>query len=294
MTEGNDVARVIECLRAGALGTYLPNQALIRLSRDASFWLQANQPTLGRLGVFLHEYAHFLHNFSTITGIYEFIAQLRLLKLFMNTVDKTGRSHGSMVLDSESQRELKCVLEWRNHLTGCQRIPFSSGHTQDARITVRGITSQDRAIQLGSSKVPILRVQVRVAVDSRSWHSEEINLEPGSHMLMEGLAWELERMLFIGQGVSTDDLDQQFRLFPYRISRALFEQIANHLPSSEVMAKILLLSLQTSDPGNTFIENAKLFRKELDTGGRTTCSKDRARCDGQIQHHGRGHKNTHY
>lgn len=78
--KSNDVDQFEEHLNTTTLGSYTRNLAIIRLSRDASYWFEENEPTIDRLAVFIHEYVHYLHNFSTIAGIYDFIAQIRLAR----------------------------------------------------------------------------------------------------------------------------------------------------------------------------------------------------------------------
>jgi hypothetical protein len=113
-----DVAVVADHLPSTTLGIYHRNHCLIRLKQDFSFWNPDNEPTLGRLSVFVHEYFHFIHNFSTIVGLYDFVVHLRLLRPFCNTVGFDGRSMGSSVLDSEARNEIQSLLTWRNHLRG--------------------------------------------------------------------------------------------------------------------------------------------------------------------------------
>lgn len=164
-----DLTLLTAHLDAGALGSYLTNQGLIKLSRDASFWLEENEPTLARFGVFLHEYAHFLHNFSTVAGIYEFVSQVRLLKLFMHTVGASGRSHGSSALNAGEQQELAAVTEWHRHLAGDMKQPYSALHRRsDTLLSVRDIRQAQRSIHLGARDVLLGQVEVKLAVNSAS------------------------------------------------------------------------------------------------------------------------------
>lgn len=80
---------------------------------------------------------------------------------------------------------------------------------------------------------------------------------------MEGLAWELERLLVVTHGGDSASVDQDLPVFPYKTSRMIFEGISRHSPGSEEMAKIIILALQTTDPGASFVDIAQLFSQQL-------------------------------
>ena len=102
------IAFVSDYLHSRTLGTYKSNLALITLQREASFWIANNESTVEHWCMFAHEYAHFLHNFSTIAGLYDFVPHLRLMGLFVRTVDVNGTSHGTDALtEQEEQRRLR-------------------------------------------------------------------------------------------------------------------------------------------------------------------------------------------
>jgi hypothetical protein len=124
-------------LESGAVGYYKTNWALISLIRSRSFWVAENEPTVERLCLFAHEYAHYLHNFSTIAGLYDFIAQLRFDRLFIRTVDSSGQANGMLVLDETERAEFGTLMKWRRHLRGDIGFPFDETyHRRDVKIRV--------------------------------------------------------------------------------------------------------------------------------------------------------------
>lgn len=243
-------------LQAEVLGTYSTDHALIRLARDASFWLEGNEPTVERLAVFLHEYAHFLHNFSTIAGFYGFIAQLRLLALFINTVDSSGRSLGDGVLSSDARRELENVLAWKKHLVGTVSHPWKSSLGTDATvITLREVSRHSQTISFPRQTFEVHGASVKLTTPLG-----DTEVIVGSQMLMEGLAWELERLVYVNHRADSTGLDRRYPVFPYKLPRVIFEGICSRALSPEEMSRVLLLVLQCSDPGSAFIAMAEAMR----------------------------------
>lgn len=242
-------------------GSYLVNRALIRLSMEASFWLRTNEPTIERLSIFIHEYAHYLHNFSTIAGIYEFIADLRRARLFINTVDQHGRSHGHAALGDAEKREYASAVAWRDHLSGNTIAPYSeSYHVRDVKFSLESVKRIEFPVLLGPQSFTFVQVLLNVAVSSASAPTESVQVRLGSHVLMEGLAWEIEHMLYQSVGLDSHPMEGRIPAFPYTFCRQVFESVSCIKPSREILAKALLLALQSSDPGSSFVAICEAFK----------------------------------
>lgn len=252
-----------ELLAASSLGLYFTDHAIIRLSHDASFWVEDNEPTLDRLAVFIHEYAHYLHNFSTGAGVYGFIATLRLLALFMSTVGEDGASIGSTALAPEAAAEFDGVARWRRHIAGAQLAPMGMASISWSDLQVGEIKRISENIPLASQILDVKSANVTLKL-GRSETAPVADFALGAHVLMEGLAWEIERVLFISEGRGAAQLDITVPAWPYKIPRVIFEQVAGTALSSEMMAKVLLLALQSTDPGDAFIELAQVFKDNVE------------------------------
>ncbi len=260
------VEEISRVLRAHVQGSYVTHQAIIKLGKDASFWLDGNEPTLARLAVFLHEYAHYLHNFSTVTGVYEFILQLRCLRLFMNTVGASGTSHGDAALGVEEKNELIALGLWQRHLAGGVQDASHGLKFPQGQLSVDAIRTGREPISAASQKIEALWGEVDVLVKLGPKQPQPRTIRLGSEVLMEGIAWEIERILFISQGEDTADLDARIPDYPYKLARVVFEDIAKYEPTSAHIARILLLALQSSNPGFSFLELAQKAR-DLHAGG---------------------------
>ncbi len=250
-----DISEVSDHLRAATAGTYQLNHGLIRLSRDYSFWNPDNTPTVGRLAVFVHEYLHFVHNFSTIAGLSDFDVQLRLLHPFCNTVETDGLSAGSSVLDAVHGHETQQLLEWRTHLRGhvgneitIELKPLRA-HPQFVKYA-----STKRIVHVGGSDIECHGVVVTFDKSSHFPGESAFEMSIGSDILMEGCALEAECMLFERAGLSANALRRGAPVYPYQTARAIFEGIVGVAPSSIFLCSLCLLALQSTDPGDAFIQ----------------------------------------
>ncbi|MDR6474613.1 hypothetical protein J2778_002107 [Paraburkholderia graminis] len=263
-----DVAEVADHLRSTTLGIYHRNHCLIRLKQDYSFWNPENEPTLGRLSVFVHEYFHFIHNFSTIVGLYDFVVQLRLLRPFCNTVGFDGRSVGSSVLGSEARNEIRGLLTWRNHLRGGARRQIADALKRSpAHPSFVGFRHVTRRVRLAAQEIDCRSVLVAFDGAALGMDSPSVEVVLGSEILMEGCAVEAECMLFARNGVSADEVLRVIPAYPYRTARTIFEGIVGASPSNRFLCSICLLALHSTDPGDAFIEIAyscKSGGKEID------------------------------
>lgn len=266
--KSNDVDQFEEHLNTTTLGSYTRNLAIIRLSRDASYWFEENEPTIDRLAVFIHEYVHYLHNFSTIAGIYDFIAQIRLARCFMQSVGMNGRSRGISAISPEAVKLYEGTLVWQAHIRGDQKAPFNILlHGKNAIISFKTVGRSSSTIQVPNQDIPVYDAYVTLEISGGASQSETGTIKLGSSIIMEGLAWEVERLLYLRENGSTVELDNRVPFNPYKLCRLIFESLTNTTPTSHTMAKVCLLALQASDPGDSFIEIASAIKEKTTSNG---------------------------
>lgn len=260
---GNNIELIENYLNAVRLGTYSRNHAIIHLSRDASYWFRENEPTLQRLSVFIHEYVHYLHNFSTIAGIYDFVAQLRMTGAFMQSVGVEGLSKGIQEIGSEAKAHFESSCKWQYHLRGDDDIPPSFKPVSAAsKIALLEIERGNSLIKFPNQEISVYNACAKLKIDMGSFNVGQTEITLGSSIILEGLAWEIERLLYLNNTGSTNELDGTFPSTPYKLCRLLFESITGKVPTSSLMAKICLLALQSSDPGANFIAIASAFSQQ--------------------------------
>src|SRR5690242_11736000 len=92
------------------LGAYAPNQFLITLGSDFELvdasGSRVPNPSWETLGVFGHEYMHYVDNISTLAGATSFVLSQQLAASLSATMDPDGSSRGSFGLSQEQQDAL--------------------------------------------------------------------------------------------------------------------------------------------------------------------------------------------
>ncbi|WOB11330.1 hypothetical protein [Piscinibacter gummiphilus] len=255
---GAEEAEFSEYLRGVALGSYARNHSLIRLGRDASFWHPENEPTLHRFAVFVHEYLHFIHNYSTVVGLYDFFVQLRLVRLYCSTVDSEGKSHGERVLSSGEQEESRSVLAWRRHLRGSAGgNALNALRRAKAHPPLMRIESSDFQLVIGPQKIDAHHVSAIFDASELGVGLASIEIQLGGDVLMEGCAIEAECLLYEKFGASAGEVRKQLPAYPYLTARAVFEGIAGFSPTSGFLCRVCVLALQSTDPGAAFVQLAE-------------------------------------
>lgn len=104
-------------------GTYSPNRAFIRLTKACVYWQPGWSGRPEDFAVFLHEYAHYLHNFSTGAGVNYFLYELETVQLFLMTVGPDGTSKGISALEPRWQEHYRLLQQLRGRLRGDFHLP---------------------------------------------------------------------------------------------------------------------------------------------------------------------------
>jgi hypothetical protein len=89
---------------------------------------------------------------------------------------------------------------------------------------------------------------------------ENIEIQLGSEVLMEGCAVETECVLFEKSGASAGEVRREVPAYPYQTARAVFEGIAGFSPTSEFLCRVCVLALQSTDPGDALVQLAEACR----------------------------------
>jgi hypothetical protein len=256
-----DLALREQYLRSTAAGHYTTNQVLITLSPQYSFWFKDNEPTLERWCIFAHEFAHCLHNFSTIAGLWDFVTYLKLTRFFVGTVGADGRSRGRDALSEPERRDCHNTIFCLRHLRGTARAFNPDYHRNDVQIKITGVNYRKKTILLSTQPEPVEldSAFVSFTVWTPRTPAENCTILFGSWHIMEALAHEIERIILAANHVDVALVDQRTPTYPYKLGRFLFEHCANLTPSSEVLARACLMALQSTDPGATFIDIATAF-----------------------------------
>ena len=122
-------------LESSYAGSYSPNRAFIRLNKQSAFWKSGVSSSPKEYAIFLHEYTHYLHNFSTIAGISDFLHELRAAQFFLMTVGDDGTSEGWSDLGKSAQEDYDATQQLRGVLRGDFGLPDQAAiHRKDVRL----------------------------------------------------------------------------------------------------------------------------------------------------------------
>lgn len=249
-------------------GVYKINASVIRLDPGVSIWATGNEPALANLGVFVHEYIHYLQNFSTYSGVLDFVCHARLGRIFSRAVNENGLCEGSGVLSSEDKKYFSELIRFITHLRGSQsveRMPVTGG----GGVSIASFEYEMRKSQYDFENGPLEGSSVFMTVrgEGPSGLFETKPFQFGSTCISEGMAWEIERTLYLSDANLSVEMEKSLPFYPYRFPRAFFEKCTGKSPTTSDFVKICIMSLQTSEPGATFVDIAMQYKEALDKGG---------------------------
>lgn len=241
---------------ASVLGAYRVNLSWIRLNADMSIWLEHEDgDTLRRFALFAHEYLHYLHNYSTVAGICEFVCHLKLARLLITASTDDGQCLGSAALTQEELRDYAQLIQWQLHLRGDCRLSMAAdvhGNTFALHVVNVQRTPFEITVQ-GQALIPE-RAEVTARIESSLAEPVTERFQLGYWVITEGIAHAMEKMIVAAAGRSTADLEASTPTFPYKVSERVIQARTGLVPTAEQALKIGLLALQSGDCGASFIE----------------------------------------
>lgn len=249
-------------LESSTAGIYALNKAFIRLQRPCAFWRPDVAASDETYAVFLHEYAHYIHNFSTIAGICDLLYELRTAYFFLQTVGADGLSPGVSALDEEAQRGYRSTQELRGLLRGDGRLPSSTAlHRRGVDICYLGHRACNVSIVVpGQDDVVAGKIEVDLNLSSESADDSRHTFKFGSTFLLEGVAFELECLHLEARGRDVRAHASTVNPVPYKVARHVLEGITGKVVSHAECMRVCLLALQSTDAGASFIEIAEILR----------------------------------
>ncbi len=183
--------------------------------------------------IFLHEYLHFFHNLSTISGFYEFYLRLYIFLIFRETVDIHGYCNSSKKLSHRKQVWLQTYYNIDKTLNGDN---LTKNFDID-KITNLKHEFVSHVFQLENGKSIVSNIQVNF-----NYKNEKVEYNIGLTAILETIAYEM--MIEINPQI---EFSRNIPLIPYNILKMVLEKHMGNI-SREFLVKILILSLQFNDP----------------------------------------------
>jgi hypothetical protein len=233
-----------------ALASYLPESMLITLSPAVSL-LDSAGNLVGfsnplSFSYFFHEYVHYLHNISTVSGIGAFINTVELWRTFRITIDDTGLSEGSAALSRSQQDHLATLRAVLNGTRGSN--PPATNITNPTKLRINSIRPEAIAKSQQGDLVTVLICDAEV---SDSSNTESCVVQLGTLELLEGVAWLLEKRA--AQAVDPTVAISEPPVFPYRVVEAAIDHAVPGL-SEEAIICCVLSALQSTDAPDAFLQ----------------------------------------
>lgn len=244
----------------GVAGSYTPNHFLIELTNQTPFLINAKTPNMEYFPVFMHEYWHYLHNITTISGFRAFTLAQLILPHFASTL--VGRE-SSKTLGKESTEYTTTLLSLfylRDGVAG----PKNPWAKNPRRFSVSDIIERGQPFAIGGYTSTEPLVSLEVDGIAQNGHNYRGVFDFGSLAIEESVAWMIE-----------DKIGDERQLprtrpppFPYTTAqRALnFMMQGRDTTSYFYPAALGTLSLLHTSPGTEFISIGRDFAKAINSG----------------------------
>ena len=210
------------------LGSYFSHEFCIELAHDKRLVDAAGRPIdplpAETLAVFGHEYFHYLQNISTVSGFAGYHATQQLLAIFSKTIDRSGRSRGSVALEDDDQRRVAEIVDYLDAVEG-EGAPEAIDDPDEVAslVSVREPELHQRVLPMGGGDVTLSELVVTCSVRMVDGAQRDVDYRLGILAIEEGMAFEIDRIL---AGVDGAVVDQDAAPpFPYFALRRLAEHL---------------------------------------------------------------------
>lgn len=251
-------------MRATAIASYMPESMLIRIGPELRIYneqgLPEPLPTADALGYFFHEYAHYLHNISTTSGIAAFINTLELWRTFRHTIGANGHGAGSAGLSPDWKTHLTELLAYLDAARQNHSPPLSAV-ISPAFLTVSAFRLET---DVQGTDGPLLGALICDAkIRDKGGQAEALTIKVGTLELLEGAAWLLEKRMV--EAVHAGRTAEPPPIFPYRVAEAIAASAVPGISEDCVLACILT-ALQSSDAPAALLDVLAIARAAADDG----------------------------
>jgi hypothetical protein len=220
------------------IADYLPQSMFIRLHPLLKVFHDDSTldrfPSAAAYGFFFHEFVHFLHNVSTVSGLAGFVNTLELWRCFRQTIEPGGFSVGRATDD-----HLKTLTAW---LDAARRVERPKASVRPHSLTILSVAEKAEASEKSDSLLHALVCDAKVS-DERG-NSEDIEIRIGTVELLECAAWLLEERLV--EAISPSERINPVPIFPYRLVESLADYMVPGINKETVIACVLA-ALQDAD-----------------------------------------------
>ncbi|CAI2041595.1 Uncharacterised protein [Serratia fonticola] len=222
------------------IASYLPESQIITLSKDFPALDDPNELkgfiTPVQLGIFFHEWIHFLHNVSTFNGLSSFSIQVVLWSNFRLTMNEQGVSIGSeeIALDKVGYNKNFISYLYSNRKKNKGFLPAQA---QPNELSFKNIELLDSVVVDGEViGISIIKCEV-------DYGGNIYDIDIGTFEILESVAFMLESKLIL----EMNGVPEKAPICPYHLVEGLATEISPSL-DKDIIICCMLASLQTNDP----------------------------------------------
>jgi hypothetical protein len=249
--------------RVGRVGAYHPHRFLISFDATVPF-LKANRTRARRyFHLFAHEYFHYWHNLSTISGFKLFAYTQHLLAAFTATLvgKQDSLSVGSAGLAPDQLHHPSELLALAIDLDGEGAPKAEFLFNLDVSMVVTGATAdQHQEAPWHNARVPNPSMLLALTTILPNGTAHQGQLRLGAYAIEEGIALLVEEHVagYIGDAKLDPVPD-----YPYRLLERTIEHIVGTRPSPFIAAALGTLALLSTFPGPVLAILADLYKSAL-------------------------------
>lgn len=258
----------IERRSEDAAGAYTPNHFLLRLDRDTPFVSRGSEPNFKspHFSVFVHEYWHYWHNISTLSGLKDFAYSLAALCHFSRTLQGgNGKSLGSEALSDADRADLAGGTAIQQYHTGDPGPPkFAWAFGVDCSVESWQPVVHECTLKGGVARAQTTELTVKVTEAGKP--SCMCKFEVGSLAIEESVTLAVERAIATGLGLP---FDSTVPVFPYRVIERFGASLVGQPLDDFAIMGLGTLALLYPDPGLNLLCLLEELREILNRGSCT-------------------------
>lgn len=249
-----------EVYKSGNIGFFRPHSLITKIDSLADLSDDGKSASPRVVALHVHEYIHYLHNLSTLSGLNYLTSSLLLIRPLV-------KQYESDALGCEADKSMK------KHLAmAFKQITLAKGHVKHVPKDYVWKKVKEWTFAKSNSEAPEVQEgeddtdQGAVGFDVTALFYDGVELDffllPGLDFITEGIAYEIERAIRMKAEESRHEVDLGTPDFPYLAYGPLVESIVGRKVSSEVKVLIGSTALLTSNPSAALYQLCELHKYE--------------------------------
>ncbi|AQV99267.1 hypothetical protein BJN34_35925 (plasmid) [Cupriavidus necator] len=219
---------------------------LFAVDVDGNASLDLSNPHLA--GYLFHEWIHYVHNTSTLNGLYAFASMINLWANFRHKLDDRGQSVDARVLTAYASASVKRTHLYRKEAARLERNESSPLRNTTSAVTIVSVKERTEALPERLPGHESERLTVVVCEATSPIDQSPITFEVGAVEILEGVAFLLEEKLLM----ANEELPTPIRTAPYKLLQSLARYTVEDIENDQVIAAGIA-ALQTDDPPRTLL-----------------------------------------